>query len=305
MQPFHIPFHPTKYAYHAWRTRLVQPLFWALFFLSPVFGVYQLDVIHNHLVFMGRHYPFETSTMMWLPIGFGACVLTIGLVSVLYGRLFCGWICPHNAMTEWLWPLRMLIGIGQKPFSLTQLTKRWPWMTVVFVLVSLVWAFMVTWAICMLFTSYFVPLDWQLERLGTDEFPMILGWGQALLMLIGLFLVYSGHEFCRNACPYGLLQSLSAYLTEKWTPMEIRYRFGDDQSACKSCRACETACPVDIDPRKPENLKVGIGEGCFNCGQCIDACHVVHEPSPEYRGQSFLFFQSPRKTIVEERHVSE
>ncbi len=69
--------------------------------------------------------------------------------------------------------------------------------------------------------------------------------------------------------------------------MEIRYVFGSDQSACKSCHACQTVCPVDIDPRNPENLVVGVGEGCFNCGECIDACSYVRVPQGEQKLLSF------------------
>ncbi len=287
---FTFPRNPIRYPFHTFRGLLVQPFFWALMFLSPVLGIFQLDVINQHMIFLGQPYPFNQGTLMWLPICFFGAVLIIAFSCTLGGRLFCGWVCPHNAMTEWTHNLRMLIGIGKRPYYLTRLEQQWPWVRAASILISLVWALAVTYLISTLFLFYFVPVQWFFDHLISGTLPFIVWSGQGLLMLIGLFLLYAGHEFCRNACPYGIAQSLSAYLSAKWLPMEIRYRFGDDQSACKSCHACQSSCPVDIDPRKPENLLVGIAEGCFNCGECIDACSYVRSPKNE---PGLLYFKRP------------
>jgi len=69
-------------------------------------------------------------------------------------------------------------------------------------------------------------------------------------------------------------QSLSAYQEGKWRPMEIRYS-GSLSDDCKTCQACQVVCPVNIDPRDEDALNVGQFKGCFNCGECIDACKTV------------------------------
>jgi len=287
MAEFAFPHHPIKYPFHAFRGRLVQPFFWALFFLSPVLHLYQMDVIHQRLIAWGRVYPLNPVTLMWLPLGFFGCVVLIGLVSTFGGRLFCGWVCPHNTMTEWTYALRRWIGLGTLSFRQKQRERKRPWHKGVRIASSLLGAIALTYLISALFLFYFVPVSWFFHHLQAGTLPFIIWAGQALMMIIGLFMIYAGHEFCRNACPYGLLQSLSAYMSSKWIPMEIRYMFGSDQSACKSCHACQTACPVDIDPRNPENLVVGVGEGCFNCGECIDACSYVRAPQGEQKLLSF------------------
>lgn len=275
MSAFSFPRNPIRFPFHTFRGALIQPFFWTLFFLSPVLGIFQLDVIHQRMLVWGHAYPFKPETLMWLPLGFFACVLMIAFASTLFGRLFCGWVCPHNTLTEWTRPVRMLIGLGKKPFFLKQWEKRYPVLKGINIGGSIIWGITITFLLSALILFYFVPVPWYLQHLQASSMPVIVWFSQGLVILIGLFMLYAGHDFCRSACPYGLAQSLSAYLSQKWSPMEIRYRGDENQSACKSCHACETACPVDIDPRKPENLMVGIGEGCFNCGECIDACKYV------------------------------
>jgi flavoprotein len=87
-----------------------------------------------------------------------------------------------------------------------------------------------------------------------------------------------------------MAQSLSAYHEgSRWQSMEIGFK-GDKVEDCKTCSACQIMCPVDIDPREQSNLKVGQFYGCFNCGECIDACKFVHD----FKGQGgLLSFKNP------------
>lgn len=300
---FSIPFQPWRYPLHTVRYWLTQPFFWALFMLSPLFHVFQMDVIHQQVIVWGQVYPMNPDTLKWLPIGFFACVLIIAFASTLGGRLFCGWVCPHNTLAERTRQIRQWIGLGGRTYRQTQFLRRNPWGKVALPAASLLWAILLGYAMSVLFLLYFVPLAWYLGHVQAGTLPIAVVFGQGLFVLIGLFMVYAGHDFCRSACPYGLAQSLSAYLSAKWSPMEIGYIPAEDQSLCGGCSACQSACPVDIDPRKPENLMVGIGEGCFNCGDCIDACRYVRS---RRGGGSLLGFRLPtRRSKVQHREISE
>jgi ferredoxin len=56
---------------------------------------------------------------------------------------------------------------------------------------------------------------------------------------------------------------------------------------------------VDVDPRKPELLRVGQFEGCFNCGECIDVCNAIHAPKaiPGFLTFSFPSRQHPQAKL--------
>jgi ferredoxin-type protein NapH len=277
------PGNPFKYRYHALRGKLSQPLFWGLIFLGPALDVFRVDMIQQRLVFMGQSLPFVFNTLFWLPVGFYGAVILIGVVSLLWGRLFCGWTCPHNTLTEWTRALRAMVDpSGQredKPKWMKRLLRKYPGAQKALFVLSPLLAIGLTFLFSLLLSFYVVSPDFVLGQYGSGHPHIALVWGHGLFMLIGLFLLYAGHDFCRTCCPYGMGQSISAYHeNSRWRPMEIQFT-GDKASQCKTCQACQIVCPVDIDPRSGTlegQLKVGQFDGCFNCGECIDACKYVH-----------------------------
>lgn len=276
-----IAFNPLKYRYHVFRPWLVQPIMWSLFFLSPIMNWFRVDMLHQQMIFMGKIYPFEIRYLMWIPIGFYAVVLVVAIFTALMGRIFCGWACPHNILTEWTKPIRAGLGIEKMPRWMKLPMNRRPWLKKAYFWGAVSLAIVVPLALSFLLFNYVMPMDWLVESyLSGRPHPTLL-MGQILFTAIGLFSLLAGHLFCRSTCPYGLAQSISAYQTGKWRPMEIHYT-GDMAKDCGTCTACQQVCLVEIDPRK--ELKVGSFEGCWNCGECIDACKQVHE----YRGKPGL-----------------
>ncbi|MBY0449866.1 MAG: 4Fe-4S binding protein [Cyanobacteria bacterium] len=277
-----IPLNPLKYPFHSLRPYIIYPVVWVVFFGTPLFDWFRLDMLNQKLIWLGHTYPMEPQNLMWLPIGFYGMVLLIGIISVFWGRLFCGWSCPHNVMTEWTRPLRALVGREPPARWLKTLTNQlinhWPSARWILWLTSITLGTLLAFVMTFSLTAYVLPPSWVFQSYLTGNVHPALGFGQGLFTVIGLFLLYSGHDFCRAACPYGMAQGLSAYLEGKWRPMEIRFTGNDIAADCKTCKTCVTACPVDIDPRKPENLKLGEFYGCFNCGECIDACNFIHAP---------------------------
>jgi len=269
-----IAFNPRQYPFNVYRSWVVQPLFGILFFLGPVLNLFRVDMIHQHLVFLGHPYPFELQYLKWLPIVFYGSALSIAVITAFFGRLFCGWACPHNILTEATRVIRGILGIEAIPVFYKRWQQRFallahPGMKLVAALGSILLMYGMTF---LLFT-YVVPLDWLLgQYLAGSPHPALI-MGQLLFTTIGLFLLMSGHLFCKTCCPYGLAQSISAYHSQKRRPMEIKFT-GTIEENCKTCTGCQQVCPVAIDPRGP--LKVGQFLGCWNCGECIDACKQVH-----------------------------
>lgn len=299
-----IPFAPSRFRYHTLRPVVSQPLFWALFLLGATLNLFRVDMLGQKLVVLGQDYPFEFQYLIWLPVGFYGAVILIGVISFVWGRLFCGWSCPHNTMTELTRPFRAVIGRDQLPLPIARLFKKYPPLKTMFNISSLPLAIAITYALAMLLSFYVVPPNWALAQYASGRPHIALVFGHLLFTLIGLFLLYAGHDFCRTCCPYGMAQSLSAYQEGKWRPMEIQFsgaEFNDSgiSEDCKTCTGCQSVCPVNIDPRKPEalnlsglqkSLKVGQFNGCFNCGECIDACKSIQRYKQR---DGLLSFQLP------------
>lgn len=286
-----IAFKPFQYPFHVFRPWLIQPLFATLFFLGPVLNIFRVDMINQQLVFIGQYYPFELEYLMWLPLGFYGGVLLVGVITAVFGRLFCGWACPHNILTEVTKVFRGLLGIEALPNFFKRLQNKYPALQATYAkVVSVIAGILFCYGMTFLLFAYVVPLDWLLTQYQQGA-RMSLIMGQVLFTLIGVFLMYSGHLFCKTCCPYGLAQSISAYNAGKWRPMEIKFS-GDKGSDCKTCTGCQQVCPVEIDPRDFAKGTVAVGQflGCWNCGECIDACKQVHD----YKSQpSLLSFSKP------------
>lgn len=281
---------PLKYRYHVFRGKFVQPFFWALCFLGPAMDIFRVDMIHQRLIWLGKPLEFLFEHLMWLPIGFYGAVILIGIISFIWGRLFCGWACPHNTLTEWTQPLRAMVGLAEKPRWMKLLLRNRPFLKPVLSGLSPLLAIVLTSGLSLLLSFYVVPPQWAIQQYASGHPHIALVFGNGLFVLIGLFLLYVGNDFCRTCCPYGLAQSISAYHEDSpWRPLEIQFK-GSQSQDCKSCTACQIACPVDIDPRNTGALKVGQFDGCFNCGECIDACKYIHQFKEQ---PGLLSFQNP------------
>lgn len=268
-----------KYRYHAFRGKLTQPLFAALVFLGPALDIFRVDMLNQRLVFLGKHLPFVFDTLMWLPIGFYGAVILIGVISFIWGRLFCGWTCPHNTLTEWTRALRAMVNRDEKPSWMKRLIRKHPHAQELLFWLSPILSIPLAIALSILLSFYVMPPSFVLTQYASGHPHTALAWGNGLFTLIGLFLLYAGTDFCRTCCPYGMAQSVSAYHeNSRWRPMEIQFT-GNQANDCKTCQACQMVCPVDIDPRDATltgEVKVGQFDGCFNCGECIDACKTLH-----------------------------
>lgn len=276
------PINPLKYRYHWLRRPIVHTLVLILFFLSPVVDLFRVDVLSQKVFFSFSAYPMNPSSLFWVITPFYTGVIIIAITSFLFGRLFCGWSCPHNALTELFAPVRNQI---LNPFMAEQKQAFKIIIALLLVLIMVGISFVLSG----LLAAYIVPWQWVLNGyLSGMPHPALVS-GQILFSLIGLFLFFAGHDFCRYACPYGMAQGVSAYQEgSKFRPMEIAYQGQSVEEDCGSCKACRQVCPVEIDPRRAP-YKVGEFFGCFNCGECIDACKVVFSKRPQLK--SLLKFE--------------
>ncbi len=284
-----IPFNPAKYPYHFWRRALVHPACLALFFCAAAFNWLRVDVVAQQVIYAGQAYPFSWWSLSPIPIGFYALVLVIAAITWKKGRLFCGWACPHNILTESTRAFRGVLGIEPMPHGVQRLLNRMPLLVWPFKISVVLFGVLLCWGLSVLLLHYVV--DWPLiigDFNGLAAHPAAL-LGQGLLTLIGLFALCVGHIFCKTACPYGLAQSAMAFVQGKHPPMTIAYTGDDNKTACGTCTGCLQVCPVTIDPRAVD--KGGEFKGCWNCGECIDACQTVKSHSD---AEGLLRFTAPK-----------
>ncbi len=272
-------------AFHPRYRRLWQAGFFALFLLAPVLDLFRLDLEAGHFWFLrmrwtlGLHQlaqadAWTLTTQVWLR----ALLPVTGFIAVMlwliwrYGRIYCGWLCPHFSVVETinrlmrkasgrpsLWE-RQPLPEQQQDGTRIPPDPRWWWPTVLAIL-----GFSLLWAVTLL--TYLLPP----ERVWSHLLHASLSRNEALFIGVatGLFVLeftLARHFFCRYACAVGVFQSLV------WmgNPRALVLGFNRNRAAdCRQCDAsCEHACPMRIRPRHGKRLKFT----CTQCQSCVLAC---------------------------------
>ncbi|MBA4372826.1 MAG: 4Fe-4S ferredoxin [Thermodesulfovibrio sp.] len=167
------------------------------------------------------------------------------LVTLLFGRIWCGWLCPQTALTY-------LTEFAGQPAAKNLIRN----------IASYAGVFGVSLLVGANLIWYFVTPAEFFTRLLSDNLGPAITWAWSLLTIV-LFadLAFIRHRFCATVCPYSRMQST---LFDSRTMV---IAFDMQRSAeCMDCAACVRTCPVGIDIRK------GLSPACVSCAQCVDAC---------------------------------
>ena len=186
-------------------------------------------------------------------------LLFIGTVTVILGRVWCGWLCPQTVLLDLT--ERLVSIFGKKRSGTIQKFILLPLSALV--AITMIW--------------YFVPPVETMNRLMTS--PLIAGFFLVLWASVYLELAVLGRGFCTSICPYAMMQNA---LFDKET-LVIEYDRSRD-ATCMKCDDCVRACPVGID------IKEGLSNRCIACAECIDACWPKSRkrslpPFPNYKGK--------------------
>lgn len=274
--------------------------FFLLFIIAPIFDLLRYDLDAGHAWLLGMEWRLGLDEFMagrigaleaganvllrlFLPIFAGAGAFI--WVAYKWGRLYCGWLCPHFSVVETI--NKLMLRASGKPSVWEKETlppwepdgtprrrdARW-WLVVVPAAVL----FASTWAV--VFLTYLLPPG---EIYG-NLFGGTLTRNQALFIGVFTFVLsmeflFARHLFCRFACAVGLFQSL-AWVSNR-DAMVVGFQ-RQRASQCATClpdreSACDMVCPMRLNPR---NIKRHMYT-CTQCGQCLQACEQSQHDNPQ------------------------
>lgn len=242
-----------------WRRRCQ----WAvtlLMLLTPWFHIsgdslLRIDIPSLTLHFFGQTLRIEE---LYLVLLF-SLTLTFGflLITMVLGRVWCGWLCPQTTLTDLAdWFAARIGWQGKKSDQGKGLVQR-----VVLQIIYLALAFLVS---ANLLWYFIEPLNF-FAKLTSGQLHYVT-WICLLSVTLVVFLDLSfvRRLMCRDFCPYGRFQTALA----DQSTLVLHLPTAELQR-CIKCNSCVRACPMEID------IRHGYQVECINCGRCLDACRQV------------------------------
>lgn len=248
-----------------WLRTVVQVFFFSLIaFIS----------INHTLVESGKGIPLLSSASLHALCPFGGVVtiyqfLTVGtfvqkihssafilmiigfLLAILFGPVFCGWVCPFGSIQEWIG------GIGRKLFKKRRYNHFIPakidyYLRFLRYLV-LAWVIYMTAVTGKLIFQEYDPY-YALFNFWSSEVAI---FGLIILGLTLLGSLFVERPWCKYACPYGAVLGI----TNLFRVFKIRRT----ASTCKLDGACDIYCPMNI----PVSQKILVRDHqCISCLEC-------------------------------------
>ncbi|KFF16738.1 cytochrome c oxidase accessory protein CcoG [Flavobacterium hydatis] len=233
-------------------------------------------------------FPFWPQDFYLFVISMLVGIVFIILFTVVFGRIFCGWICPQTIFLELVFRRIEYWIDGDRGAQSRLARQEWNGEKIRKRLTKWFIFFVISFLIANIFLAYLV---------GSDQLFLMIEEGPikqssnfiALLLFTAVFyfvFVWFREQVCIIACPYGRLQGVlldnkSINVAYDFVRGEkelgrAKYNKQEDRAAtgkgdCIDCKQCVHVCPMGIDIRNGTQLE------CTNCTACIDECDTIME----------------------------
>ncbi|MEM8522175.1 cytochrome c oxidase accessory protein CcoG [Flavobacterium sp. PL12] len=213
-------------------------------------------------------------------------VVFVILFTVIFGRIFCGWICPQTIFLEMVFRRIEYLIEGDRGAQIRLEKQEWN--------AEKIRKKALKWTV-FLIISFFIANVFLAYLISSDKLFLMIDEGPvnhmstliSLLIFTGIFyfvFAWFREQVCIIACPYGRLQGVllddkSINVAYDFVRGEkelgrAKYNKQEDRAAsgkgdCIDCKQCVHVCPTGIDIRNGTQME------CVNCTACIDECDVI------------------------------
>ena len=180
------------------------------------------------------------------------------LMSLLFKKAFCAWLCPVGTVSEALWKL------GKRFFGRNLRLPRWvdlPLRGLKYLLLAFFLYFIAAMSAEALQSFMQTPYGLVADVKMLNFFRHMSLIGLAILASFAILSLFIKNFWCRFLCPYGALMGIVSTLS----PVKIRR----DETACIDCNKCSKACPSHLPVAQLITIR---SVECTGCLSCIAAC---------------------------------
>ena len=169
------------------------------------------------------------------------------VLTLVFGRVFCGYVCPLGAVQELASMIRFKPKLNyNRNYNKKKTYLRWGFFAI-YAIISIIWGLELT-----LFMN---PINGFLILWTPFNIMILIAFIILNLTIIASVFIY--RPYCRFFCPFGAL----AFLFGKISPLKIRRT-----PYCTECGICEKICPT------LEGFEFSTKAECYLCNRCIDFC---------------------------------
>jgi cytochrome c oxidase accessory protein FixG len=269
--------------YQRWRRVVLSGLV-AVYYIGPWLQLhghplFWLNLPERKFVIFGvTYWPQEFVMLSWLLMlsAFGLFIVT-----VMAGRVWCGWACPQTVWTLVYFFIEQKVE-GARTERMRLDRRAWDRKRIGKKLLKwTLWAGL-AFSISFTFLAYFLRPEILLDKITTGSLSSVEAFWLSF-PAVASFLM-SGvlrEQVCFHMCPYARFQSVMfdkdtliiSYDEDRGEPRGHKPRRKKPETAatgdCVDCNRCVQACPTGID------IRDGLQYQCIACAACIDACDEV------------------------------
>lgn len=188
------------------------------------------------------------------------CVFAAQFVlSIFFGRFFCGWICPGGAYQETFCSCISKNNVNPK----VNIVKYIVWIIwIIALMIITIIAGGIT-RVHFFYNTYFIrTID-------------VWGYYFAIYMIVSavifLCVLFAGKRgFCHVLCWMAPFMVLGGKLGKKLNV--YRLRLTAKSSACTKCKRCNSTCSMGLDVLKMVETGTMSNTECILCGKCVTEC---------------------------------
>ncbi len=239
------------------------------------------DFLNRNFILFGI--PFGPHDFYLFGLAMISIIVFVILFTVVFGRIFCGWVCPQTIFMEMVFrkieywiegDARDQRKLAAEEWNGKKLFKKGLKNFIFFILAFI---------IAHIFLSYIISMDKVIEIISQPPSAHLSGFIALIAFSFIFYWVFAffREQACTIVCPYGRLQGVLldqdsiviAYDHKRGEPRGKikKNEVQSDKGDCIDCHLCVDVCPTGIDIRN------GIQLECVNCTACIDECDAVME----------------------------
>lgn len=263
--------------------RIITSLAFISMFLWAFLAITRQSEYFTHTIGALQFFPSFIEFTVTFLAGGGAGFILISVITLIYGRAYCSFLCPLGTLQDGV--IRVRTKILQKSFKFDKPQNLLKYGTLALVIILMIAGVPVLLNLLDPFANFgritvdlvrpaYVYLNNVIAYvLNTFDIyavrprsvhyisPDIAGAVAGFLLLVIILPLWKGRLYCNTLCPVGGILSLLASVS--------LYKLKIVKENCTACGLCEKACKSQCIDYKNHELDFS---RCVDCYNCVDAC---------------------------------